>query len=383
MPLSLKRGTVTAVVERLEGLARIEVDGVPCVAYPRLTGPVALGDEVIVNVQGRELGLGSGGFDILCVNLTRGLDLAPEPGAHVMTLPYSPVQAAMRYVEEEAELAETLGGMPVVCCSLHSQVAPACAGIGQGMRVAYVQLGGGALPVSLSDAVRALKERGLVEVAVAAGACFDGDAQAVGVVSALAWAVAQGFEAAVCAVGPGIVGTASARPRRRTRRALWPARPCLPFASRTAMRESGIEACPTTPARLSGSASARSPWPGRPAWRLLHGSPSTRRSTSPAGARPVPGCRSSTWAAARRRIPGSSPPRSPPADWLGSSPARWSSAASARSSGSERGTRSMPIESSPAAWSALRSKRAAGSSTLPQCMAQRRSRLPLRHTLGK
>jgi len=210
MPLSLRRGTVTAVVERLEGLARIEVDGVPCVAYPRLTGPVALGDEVIVNVQGRELGLGSGGFDILCVNLTRGLDLAPEPGAHVMTLPYSPVQAAMRYVEEEAELAETLGGMPVVCCSLHSQVAPACAGIGQGMRVAYVQLGGGALPVSLSDAVRALKERGLVEVAVAAGACFDGDAQAVGVVSALAWAVAQGFEAAVCAVGPGIVGTASA-----------------------------------------------------------------------------------------------------------------------------------------------------------------------------
>src|SRR6266540_4214342 len=200
MPLSLKRGTVTAVVERLEGLARIEVDGVPCVAYPRLTGPVALGDEVIVNVQGRELGLGSGGFDILCVNLTRGLDLAPEPGAHVMTLPYSPVQAAMRYVEEEAELAETLGGMPVVCCSLHSQVAPACAGIGQGMRVAYAQLGGGALPVSLSDAVRALKERGLVEVAVAAGACFDGDAQAVG----------AGIVGTASALGHGGVGAAEA-----------------------------------------------------------------------------------------------------------------------------------------------------------------------------
>ena len=52
MPLSLRRGSVTAIVERLEGLARIEVDGAPCVAYPRLTGPVALGDEVLVNVAG-------------------------------------------------------------------------------------------------------------------------------------------------------------------------------------------------------------------------------------------------------------------------------------------------------------------------------------------
>jgi len=31
-----------------------------------------------------------------------------------------------------------------------------------GLRVAYVQVAGGALPVSLSDAVRVLKERGLV-----------------------------------------------------------------------------------------------------------------------------------------------------------------------------------------------------------------------------
>jgi hypothetical protein len=30
-----------------------------------MTGPVALGDEVLVNVQAVELGLGSGGFDIL------------------------------------------------------------------------------------------------------------------------------------------------------------------------------------------------------------------------------------------------------------------------------------------------------------------------------
>jgi hypothetical protein len=207
--LSLRRGTVTAILERREGLARLEVDDRPCVAYPRLTGPVALGDDVVVNVQARELGLGSGGFDVLHANLTRGLDLPAEEGAHVMKLPYTPIQAAAVHAEEDAPLAESLGGMPVVCCSLHSQLAPVCAALGDELRLAFVQLPGGALPVSLSDAVRTLKARGLIATAVAAGACFDGDVQCVGVASALAWSAAAGYDAVVCGTGPGIVGTGS------------------------------------------------------------------------------------------------------------------------------------------------------------------------------
>src|SRR5438445_9031481 len=106
--LSLRRGRVTAVVERHEGLARLEVDGAPCVAYPRLTGPVALGDDVVVNVQARELALGSGGFDVLHANLTRGLGLPSDERAHVMKLPYTPVQFAERHGEEDEPLAELL-----------------------------------------------------------------------------------------------------------------------------------------------------------------------------------------------------------------------------------------------------------------------------------
>jgi hypothetical protein len=208
--LSLRRGTVTGIAEEHEALVRLEVDGTPTIAYPRLTGPVELGDEVLVNVQARELELGSGGFDVLYANLSRGLGAAPEQNAHVMTLPYTPLQAATRHVEEDGQLAESLDGMPVVCCSLHSQLAPVCAGLGRRRRLAYVQLGGGALPVSLSDTVRALKEGGVIEVAVAASPCMDGDVQAVTPASALAWCAAQGFEAVVCAIGPGIVGTASA-----------------------------------------------------------------------------------------------------------------------------------------------------------------------------
>src|SRR5437016_693887 len=208
MPLTLRRGRVSAVVERHQGLVRIEVEGVPCVAYPDVTGPVALDDDVVVNVQARELGLGSGGFDVLYANLTRGLELAPREHAHVMKLPYTPLQFAARHGEEDAPLAESLAEMPVIACSLHSQLAPVCAAL-VGLRVAYLQLPGGALPVPLSDAVRLLRVRGLLEATVGVGECFGGDVDCLNAYSALAWAKVREVEVAVCAIGPGIVGTGS------------------------------------------------------------------------------------------------------------------------------------------------------------------------------
>ena len=208
MPVTLRRGTVSAIVERHEGLVRLEVDGLPCVAYPHVTGPVAIGDDVVVNVQARELELGSGGFDVLHTNLTRGLELTPAEGAHVMKLPYTPIQFATRHGEEDLELPLLLDRMPVVACTLHSQLAPAAAGLA-GLRVAYVQLPGGGLPVALSDTVRLLRGRGLVHVAVGAGACFGGDADCVNAYSALAYARGAGCDVAICSIGPGIVGTAT------------------------------------------------------------------------------------------------------------------------------------------------------------------------------
>ena len=125
-----------------------------------------------------------------------------------MTLPYTSLQSAVPHGEEEA-LAESLAGTPVVCCSLHSQVVPVCAAL-SGVEVAYVQVAGGALPVSLSDAVRALRARRLLAFTVAAAPCVDADVQAVNVYSALAYARAAGADAIVCAIGPGIVGTGTA-----------------------------------------------------------------------------------------------------------------------------------------------------------------------------
>src|SRR4030095_2974321 len=116
MPLSLRRGRVTAVSKRTGGLIRLEVGGVACVAHPRLTGEVEEGDDVLVNEQARLLELGSGGFDVVYANLTRGLGLPAEDGAHVMALPYTPGQVAVEHAEEAGEPAAAVRGLAGLGC---------------------------------------------------------------------------------------------------------------------------------------------------------------------------------------------------------------------------------------------------------------------------
>src|SRR5215217_7455782 len=140
MPLGLRRGTVSVVLEQEPELVRLEVDGIPCVAYPRLTGEVEVGDDVLVNEQARLLELGSGGFDVLYANLTRGLGLRADEGAHVMALPYTPGQVARTQKEETDALAwAAADGYDAVVCS----VGPGIVGTG-------TRLGHGA--VALADA---------------------------------------------------------------------------------------------------------------------------------------------------------------------------------------------------------------------------------------
>ena len=68
--LKLRRGVVTAT-DPLR--VRVGDEEREAWADVGLVGEVRGGDEVIVNVEAQDLGLGSGGFDVVHVNLTRGL----------------------------------------------------------------------------------------------------------------------------------------------------------------------------------------------------------------------------------------------------------------------------------------------------------------------
>jgi hypothetical protein len=215
--LVLRRGTVVEAGECTGPEQALVVD-VPArgpraaVADVALVGPAAPGDDVVVNTQAADLALGSGGFDVVHVNLTRGLDGAGPAGAHVMKLNYTSLQHAVLPAEEE-ELRAPLG-RPCAVLFLHGQLAPLAWALGQarpGTRLGYVQTGGGALPGGHSRVVAALRERGLLAGHVTAGPAFGGEAEAITTAGALQHGLTTlGWDAAVCAPGPGILGSGTA-----------------------------------------------------------------------------------------------------------------------------------------------------------------------------
>ena len=191
-----------------EGLQRVLLDnGRRAYVLTRLIGPVAVGDQVVVNTTAVDLGLGTGGWDVVHWNLSReGWD---GPGAgHVLKLRYTSLQVDVGVAEEgDAGVPTDLAGKPVVACDLHSQLAPvavAFAAAAPGRRLTYVMTDSAALPLALSDLVAELRSRDLLAETITCGQAFGGGVEAVNVPSALL--LARG-DAVVVAPGPGAVGT--------------------------------------------------------------------------------------------------------------------------------------------------------------------------------
>ncbi len=192
------------------------------IADVALVGPSQAGDDVIVNVEAVELGLGSGGADIVHVNLTRGLGGAGTPGAHVMKLNYTSLQHAVLPVEEGGDGDATPAApqlplaRPAAVLALHGQLAPLAWAFHQATggngRLGYVQTAGGALPGGHSCVVRDLRAGGMLAGHLTAGPAFGGaDGDAITTAAALHHGITElRWDAAVTGPGPGILGSGSA-----------------------------------------------------------------------------------------------------------------------------------------------------------------------------
>ena len=80
---------VAAITAERAGLQRVDLDnGRRAYVLTQLTGPVAAGDRVVVNTTAVDLGLGTGGWDVVHWNLSREAWSAPG-GGHVLKLRYT------------------------------------------------------------------------------------------------------------------------------------------------------------------------------------------------------------------------------------------------------------------------------------------------------
>lgn len=218
---SWRKGRVTEILERRADLVRaaVDVDGqhVEVAAFPAMVGAMEVGDMLVVNTTGLDLDLGTGGTGFVLWNLDG--KVLPEPGeGHIIKMRYTPWQTEVLAAEapesphhEKLVHADSLEAMPVVVCSLHSQMAAAVAGLKAErpeMRVGYLMTDGAALPLPWSNLARQLKGAGLIEVTCTSGHAFGGDLEAVNVFSGLtALRHAGEVDAVVVAMGPGVVGT--------------------------------------------------------------------------------------------------------------------------------------------------------------------------------
>ncbi len=215
----VRRGRVVDVGEERPGAIEVSVlvepDGTrsDALAYPDVTGPVAVGDTVILNTTAGHLGLGTGGLDLV-MGVVDGRDVELGHPGRIMKLRYTPSQVAVRAVEEthrEAiESSRGLEGTPVVCAPLHSMVGPVSAGAkaSSGARVVYVMTDGAALAGAFSRLVPTLRRAGVLDGFVTCGQAFGGELEAVTLwTGLLAAKEVLGAEVIVVSDGPGNLGT--------------------------------------------------------------------------------------------------------------------------------------------------------------------------------
>ena len=193
----------------------IEMETRRAVNYPALTGPASVGDEVLLNTTAQVLKLGTGGYDFVSANLSHPL---PRPDTlemgHIIKGRYLPCQMAVLTLEEQEKHAEVwerdLENLPVLVGQLHSQIAPAAAGLFLAGRrkVAYVMTDAAALPIAFSHLVRDLKAASLIHATLTCGQAFGGEYETVTLHSALLAARhILGCDAVLVCQGPGNAGT--------------------------------------------------------------------------------------------------------------------------------------------------------------------------------
>ena len=199
------------------GLARVTLcDGSEAYALTDLCGPVAAGDELLVNTSAMDLGLGTGGAHVVHTNLTSPFGGAGGPG-RVMKARYLAEQLPVDAEPFEATPDDigvalpSLAGTRVVLCVLHSHALALAATVHgvSGEAPGYVMTDGGALPFVLSDLAAACLERGMIATAVSTGQAFGAPIEAVTVASGVAALAERDIQRVVVAPGLGHLGTAS------------------------------------------------------------------------------------------------------------------------------------------------------------------------------
>ncbi|MGL5327940.1 MAG: DUF3866 family protein [Peptostreptococcaceae bacterium] len=219
--ISKKIGIVEEIIDSSNNLddIRVNINGEIQKAYnyPKISGKINIGDEVILNTTAVELSLGTGGYHFVISNLNN-IESNFTPGGHIMKLRYTPFQVKVDSVEEQEssyhekiDNFKSLDKMPVVVGTLHSMLTPFVASYKRNnpdKKLVYIMTDGAALPIYLSKNVENLKNKKLIDSTITVGNAFGGDYECINIYTALITAKEiLNADAVFVSMGPGIAGT--------------------------------------------------------------------------------------------------------------------------------------------------------------------------------
>lgn len=220
--IRIRKGTVVSITSRNDRitLVYIKFDDIieKALNYNYLSGDIKVNDIVYINSTANFLKLGTGGYNYVIINETRGYITDINKLGHIMKLRYTPFQLNCSLSEEECLKYDNiknnfgnLGGMVVITGELHSMLSPtACClkYINKDIKVVYIMTDGGSLPIDFSFSVNELKCKKIITYTITSGNAFGGDMEAVNIYDALIIAhMILKCDIAIVTMGPGIVGT--------------------------------------------------------------------------------------------------------------------------------------------------------------------------------
>lgn len=218
--ISKRVGIVESIVSQTETLddIRVNINGKIQRAYnyPKISGTINIGDEVVLNTTAVELSLGTGGYHFVITNLNN-IESTLTEGGHIMKLRYTPLQIKVDSVEEQESIYHDkfanfkgLEGLSVVVGTLHSMLTPFAASFKRNnpnKKLVYIMTDGASLPIYLSKNVDTLKEK-LIDSTITIGNAFGGDYECINIYTALITAKEiLKADAVFVSMGPGIAGT--------------------------------------------------------------------------------------------------------------------------------------------------------------------------------
>lgn len=186
------------------------------------TGKCSLMDMVIINTIGNRLKLGTGGYNLVYLNMSNNLKEEEIPGrkyGHIIKMKYTPGQLRVKTVEEYVEyknifdVKPQLAPKPVVYAILHSMLFPLVTtikSINPNINISCVYTYGGAMNANNSFTLKNLKSKGLVNSIITAGECYGGDYESINIATGMLFALNHlNCDIIIVCCGPGVAGSST------------------------------------------------------------------------------------------------------------------------------------------------------------------------------